>query len=182
MYGHRMYGKFLGAAFFLLLAGLIPRAPRAQAGMILADVAASSSTVTVGRQVEVSVKVDLEQNILGFGFDLLFDDALFKVAGVRIAKPFLALAAADGDGLAGPGLSARRVRRRRGIGCCDADGAGARAGRDQHRGHSGGPDRGVPGVRLWMVITADCPHSHRHSSGGDLAACCGRRRRWRRRW
>jgi len=101
MYGQRPYRLILPAVVAVLMAGLGAGARPAKAAMIVVDVLPAQTNVTVGQQVDVTITANISENILGFGFDLLYNEKLLGIANVEIAQPFAPLNAPDGDGLAG---------------------------------------------------------------------------------
>jgi len=76
-------------------------APMVLAQPITVSLAPSSSQVLVNDTFDIVISAILPDEIIGFGFDLLFDDALVQVTGTQIADPFVPLHTPDGDGLAG---------------------------------------------------------------------------------
>lgn len=101
MYDRRPYRLTLSAFVAVLATALGVGACPAQAAMIVVDVVPAQTSIDVGQQVDVTITANISENILGFGFDLLYNDQLLSVASVEIAPPFVPLNAPDGDGLAG---------------------------------------------------------------------------------
>ena len=89
------------AVALVAMMGTLVSVNTADAAMIAVDITPTESQVSVDETFDLVISADIELGILGFGFDLLFDDALVDVASVEIAEPFAPLNAPDGDGLAG---------------------------------------------------------------------------------
>lgn len=100
MNGHRINMLPLGAVVIVLILGSPPIAGPVQAGMILVTGSPEKDSVSVNESFSVEITADIEENILGFGVDLVFDSDLLAVSGYEIAVPFLPLRSRDGDGLA----------------------------------------------------------------------------------
>ncbi len=100
MNGHRINMLPLGAVVIVLILGSPPIAGPVQAGMILVTGSPEKDSVSVNESFSVEFTADIEENILGFGVDLVFDSDLLAVSGYEIAAPFLPLRSRDGDGLA----------------------------------------------------------------------------------
>jgi hypothetical protein len=67
----------------------------------------------VGESLELRVVADLTQPIVGFGFDVTWDGALLLRESAAVGPAWIAVAAGDGDGLAGlatlPGVTGSGV-------------------------------------------------------------------------
>jgi hypothetical protein len=83
------------------LLGLLISATTAQAGLITLGLTPSAAELPVNGSFNVVVSGNVEQKILGFGFDLLFDDSKLELKSVQVGSSFLPLPASDGDKLAG---------------------------------------------------------------------------------
>jgi len=83
------------------IAVLLVSAAAAPAGLITLNLTPSIGQVPVNGTFDVIVSANIEQRILGFGFDLVFDDSALEIKSVEIGSSFLPLPAPDGDKLAG---------------------------------------------------------------------------------
>jgi len=83
------------------VAVLLVSAAAAPAGLITLNLTPSIGQVPVNGTFDVIVSANIEQSILGFGFDLVFDDSALEIKSVEIGSSFLPLPAPDGDKLAG---------------------------------------------------------------------------------
>ena len=82
------------------LAGLGLAAPAW--ALVTVSLSTPETTVTVGSTLDVTVMANLSDPIVGFGFDLVFDDTLLSTDGPPvIGLDWVAVPAVDGDGLAG---------------------------------------------------------------------------------
>jgi hypothetical protein len=96
--------KTVRAPGALAAAAVLPvliAAATGQAGLITLSLTPSVGEVPVNGTFNVTVSGNIEQKILGFGFDLLFDDSALQLKSVKIGSSFLPLPARDGDNLAG---------------------------------------------------------------------------------
>lgn len=102
----------LSSALVGALAGVVLAAPAGALVMVSLDV--PETTVAVGATFEVTITAEFSDPIVGFGFDLVYDDLLLSQVGVpSIGLDWIGVVAADGDdlagaafpvGLAGPGI------------------------------------------------------------------------------
>lgn len=97
MKGVRGPAGVLLLATFLALAGADPAR-----AIVIVDVVPSASAVAPGDEIMVEIRASLSDPVLGFGFDLGWDVGLLEALGTpEIGPSWIAVAALDGDGLAG---------------------------------------------------------------------------------
>lgn len=61
----------------------------AHAGAIDIHILPTAQTVTVGQSFDVTIVADVEDPILGFGFELLYDETLFALEDTQVGQAFL---------------------------------------------------------------------------------------------
>lgn len=77
----------------MVLPALIPA--QAEAGAVNVHVEPALQTVSVLDTFDVTFSADILEPLLGFGFELTFDDQLFELNSTRIGPDFLAAVNAD---------------------------------------------------------------------------------------
>jgi hypothetical protein len=89
------------AAVAMITAVLGPQTQPARGSMISVSLVPSASTVDVNQQVDVTIKADIPKDILGFGFDLIFNDKLVALSDINIAAPFVQMPTTGNNSLVG---------------------------------------------------------------------------------
>jgi hypothetical protein len=88
---------------FLTLAG------PATADMIFIDMVPSQYEMDIDQSFDLTIKANITKELLGFGFDLMYDNQIFAVENISFPDTMLPLPTRDGDGLAAMGFSNNRL-------------------------------------------------------------------------
>jgi hypothetical protein len=98
---HKSFSAMCGIV--LMFAG------QASADMIFVDMLPSQEQVDINETFEVTIQADITRELLGFGFDMMYDENVVQVENVSFPDTVLPLPTRDGDGLAAVGFNNNRL-------------------------------------------------------------------------